>query len=150
MKEIGQVIKIDKNIATVRVNRHSACGECHACSLGMENRQFIDLEVVNSINAKEKDMVELDARTNNILLAAFIMYGFPLLTMLFGLCISFYIVAPNNTLVATIVSFVCMFISFVIIRLNENRIKSSAKFLPSIVKKVSEYENKDILLDDQN
>ena len=70
--------------------------------------------------------------------------------MLFGLCISFYIVAPNNTLVATIVSFVCMFISFVIIRLNENRIKSSAKFLPSIVKKVSEYENKDILLDDQN
>ena len=58
MKEIGQVIKIDKNIATVRVNRHSACGECHACSLGMENRQFIDLEVVNSINAKEKDMVD--------------------------------------------------------------------------------------------
>ena len=38
MKEIGQVIKINKNIATVRVNRHSACGECHACSLGMENR----------------------------------------------------------------------------------------------------------------
>jgi positive regulator of sigma E, rseC/mucC len=138
MKELGEVIKINKNIATVRVNRHGACGDCHACSLGLENRQFIELEVINTVNAKEKDLVELDVESTDILLGAFIMYGFPLITMLIGLCLSYMVFAKDNTLIATITAFGCMAVSFLIIRLNEDKIKSSTKFLPSISRKISD------------
>lgn len=137
MKEVGEVIKIDKNIATVRVNRHAACGDCHACALGMENRQFIDLEVLNTVDAKISDIVELDSETNDVLLAAFIMYGFPLVTMLVGLCLSYYVFAKENTAVAAITAFVCMAVSFIIIRMNESKLKASAKFLPTITSKVN-------------
>jgi positive regulator of sigma E, rseC/mucC len=138
MKELGEVIKINKNIATVRVNRHGACGDCHACSLGLENRQFIELEVINTVNAKEKDLVELDVESTDILLGAFIIDGFLPITMLIGLCLSYMVFAKDNTLIATITAFGCMAVSFLIIRLNEDKIKSSTKFLPSISRKISD------------
>lgn len=137
MKEFGEVIKINKNIATVRVNRHAACGDCHSCSLGMEVRKYIDLEVNNSIGAKENEIVELDVESINILLGAFIMYGFPLITMLVGLCLSYFVFAKENTPVATIVAFVCMLVSFIIIKMNDEKMKSSNKFLPSISRIIS-------------
>jgi positive regulator of sigma E, rseC/mucC len=66
------------------------------------------------------------------------MYGFPLIMMLIGLCLSYMVFAKDNTLIATITAFVCMAVSFLIIRLNEDKIKSSTKFLPSISRKVSD------------
>lgn len=138
MKELGQVISLDGKNAIVRVNRSSACGTCNACGMGCDDKKFIDLTVLNTVNAVEKDIVELDMETPNLLLGAFIMYGIPLITMLSAIMLSYYVIAKQNTLISCISGFVAVIITFAIIRLNEDKIKKSSKFLPSISKKLSE------------
>ena len=117
MKELGEVIRIEGKNAIVRVNRSSACGTCTACSMGMENKKFIEL-------------------TPNILLAAFIMYGIPLISMLFGVMLGYYVLFKENVLASVISAFVFLIISFVAIRLNEEKIKASSKFFPTISRKI--------------
>ncbi|WP_242822239.1 SoxR reducing system RseC family protein [Peptoanaerobacter stomatis] len=136
MKELGEVIRIEGKNAIVRVNRSNACGTCTACSMGMENKKFIELTVSNTVNASEKDIVELDMETPNILLAAFIMYGIPLISMLFGVMLGYYVLFKENVLASVISAFVFLIISFVAIRLNEEKIKASSKFFPTISRKI--------------
>lgn len=137
MKELGQVIKIDGEKAIVRVNRSEACGSCNACSMGSSKKKFIDLRVENTVGAVEKDIVELDVETPNVLLGAFIMYGIPLISMLVGVLLSYYVIYKNNELMSCLMGFVFVVITFVIIRLNESKISKSSKFLPTISRKVS-------------
>ena len=141
MRELGEVIKLDGNNALVRVIRSSACGKCNACGMGADGKKFIDLTVLNTVDANLHDIVELNMDSPNILLAAFIVYGIPLIAMLTGIVSGYYILFKENVLYSTILAFVMLGLSFVMIRLNEDKIKSSNKFLPTMSRKISDDYN---------
>lgn len=139
MQEIGEVIEIkDDNQVLVRVQRQESCKGCKACSLGREDSKFIDLIVDNTLKAKVGDDIYLNMDTPDVLKAAAIAYVFPLVMMLTFTLVSYYVIFPENQLISSILGIVGAAISFLIIRLNENKIKSNGKFLPKMISIVRE------------
>ena len=40
MRESGTVVKTDSKLATVRIERHSACGKCGICGMSDKNKHI--------------------------------------------------------------------------------------------------------------
>ncbi|WIF94382.1 SoxR reducing system RseC family protein [Caminicella sporogenes] len=140
MKRTGKVIEIKGNRAKVTLQKHSACGNCGACHIGDENMN-IDIDAINEINAKVGDFVEIDLETPNVLMAAFIAYGIPFFTLIFGIFGSFKIFEilniSNKEMYSFIVGFILLVISYLCIKLNETRFKDSKKYYSKITKILS-------------
>lgn len=134
MREIGEVIKINEyNQALLRVTRTPSCNGCKACSMGRDDRKYIDIFVDNTLNAKIGDSIQIDMDTPDVLRAAFIAYGFPLIVMIASILLSYYLIFPQNQKIAGIVGIAAMLLSFLTIRLNEDKIRNSKKFLPKMI-----------------
>lgn len=83
MGEKGQVIEIKDEIAVVKINRTEACAKCRACVNGMNKNEML-IEAKNRCYADVGDWVEIDLQSQDFLKAVGIMYGIPLITLLFG------------------------------------------------------------------
>lgn len=78
MTELGKIVKVSGKLATVRIGRHSACGECGKCGMGKKN-MHVDFQVVNTLNVNIDDTVEIDIKETNTLKLSFFGYILPLL-----------------------------------------------------------------------
>ena len=78
MQGKGIVINANGENATVRIRKSSACGhdcgECRVC-----NNPEIEVEVVNSADAKAGDTVLIGADTVGVLWSAFLLYILPII-----------------------------------------------------------------------
>ena len=78
MQGKGIVINANGETATVRIRKSSACGhdcgECRVC-----NNPEIEVEVVNSADAKAGDTVLIGADTVGVLWSAFLLYILPII-----------------------------------------------------------------------
>ncbi len=136
MREVGIVVDVEDNNAYVKIDRKTACENCKACGLGTSDEKSIVVQAINNIEAKKGDIVELDLESPDVLLAAFIAYGIPLVSLILGILLSYGImklVGHNSEVLMLVAGIVFMLISFVIIRLNEPKIKSSKKFSSTVV-----------------
>lgn len=136
MREEGLVVNIEANNAYVKIDRKSACGNCKGCGLGTTDEKSIVVQAINVARAKEGDIVELDLESPDVLLAAFIIYGIPLISLILGIFISYGIMKIINyeSEVAMLsIGLLFMFLSFIIIKFNEPKIKSSKKFSSTVV-----------------
>lgn len=135
MKETGLVVALNDKNAQVKIERKSACGSCKGCRMGSSEEMSITIEVSNEIGANIGDIVEVDMETINILLAAFIMYGIPLIALLTGVFVS-YLVSQiwvhGSDAVHMLIGILFMVSAFLIIKKNENKIKQSTKFKPMV------------------
>ena len=90
MKEVGLVTALKGEFASVRIGRHSACGQCGKCGMS-ENQKHVDFFVQNSLDAKVGDSVVLDIKDINTTKLALVAHAIPLaFAMLFfviGLCL---------------------------------------------------------------
>lgn len=135
MKETGLVVGVHENNATVKIERRSACGSCKGCRLGTSDETFMNIEVSNEVGAMVGDIVEVDMETTNVLLAAFIMYGIPLIALLTGIFVSYglsRLVGYTSDAIHMLFGILTMIIAFFLIRRNEKNIKASAKFKPTV------------------
>ncbi len=82
LEEIGQVIKVEGNQATVAMDRHSACAHCGICIAGCNEKMEIIAE--NSIGSKVNDLVKVAVSGPVILKSAFIVYIIPLFGLVLG------------------------------------------------------------------
>jgi len=137
MKRLGKVVSVEKNKAKVILRKHSACGDCGACHLGEENMEM-QIDAINTINAKEGDIVEIDMETQNVLTAAFLAYGIPLIALLFGILTSskiFNIIKfsyGNKEIYSLIFGILLMGLSYLFINLNEKKIKNNGRYISKI------------------
>ena len=114
MRESGTVVKTDSKLATVRIERHSACGKCGMCGMSDKNKH-IDFNIVNSLQAKVGDKVEIEVHDVNSFKIVAIVYVIPLAIALLGFLVTFLCKLPDW---AMIIGFVVgLVIGFVIVAL---------------------------------
>lgn len=147
--QVARVISLSENKATVKVQRHTSCEKCGACNLGMVSSTEKTVEVENTLNAREGDLVMLGIKSGAILSASFILYIIPLLTFFGGL------VAGNRwgeefgispDIFSVILGTTFLILTFIIIYIYDKRIRNTTnKFRPYITRIVSEDEAKELI-----
>ncbi|HYE80785.1 MAG TPA: SoxR reducing system RseC family protein [Clostridia bacterium] len=138
MKEIGKVIKVEEDQATIMIRRGTACGECGACQVGREKLEMM-MTADNSVGAQVGDEVEIDLENMNFMTAMLIAYGFPLIALIAGIFGGYYgmlALGLNDSTaqaLGAILGLVALAASYAVIRYKEESIKKLRKFKPVIV-----------------
>ncbi len=137
MKQSGVVISINGDRAKVVLQRHSSCAGCNACKIGDEATK-IEVEAINSINAKIGDYVEVNMDHQNVLAAAFIAYALPLIALIVGVVIGgilFETVGLDqySEIGAALLGLGLTSATYFGIKLKEKSIRENKTFVPIIV-----------------
>ncbi len=137
MNRTGIVIERLKDKAVVELLKHTACGDCGACHLGDENKH-ITITCDNKLGANIGEKVEVELSFSEVLSAAFIMYTIPLFALLVGVFGGYfgysYFVSPQGSeVMATLVGFVLMAISYLLINKQDQNFSKDSKYLSKIV-----------------
>lgn len=134
MAEVGLVKEVKGDYVVVGLVRNEACGHCKACSVGLQETEMI-LEADNQCHAEVGDLVEIYLKEENFLKAVFIMYSIPLIGLLLGIGLGYLLFNHELLIIAT--GLLLMSLTFVLIRLNEERFKTD-KFRPIAIRNTSD------------
>lgn len=104
MGEKGLVVNTKDHLAVIRMTRTEACGQCHACLAGMKKEEMI-IEADNECNAKVGDWVIMELRNNSFIKAVMIMYGIPMLALMIGIVLGYYVLYPYLPMDREVLSF---------------------------------------------
>ena len=142
MNQQGYIIEIvDDKTAKLKMQRHSACASCGKCqTLSSESKEIL-VEVDNSIGAKPGDHVEVNMENMNVLKATALAYVVPLIFLLVGTIVSYFmldmIISSQGIiveLISGIIGIMLMLLSYVILKKNDSKFRDSRKFIPVITK----------------
>ena len=142
MNQQGYIIEIvDNKTAKLKMQRHSACASCGKCqTLSSESKEIL-VEVDNSIGAKPGDHVEVNMENMNVLKATALAYAVPLIFLLVGTIVSYFmldmIISTQGIiveLISGIIGIILMLLSYVILKKNDSKFRDSRKFIPVITK----------------
>lgn len=137
MRQCGQVTALEGDYAKVIMKRHSSCGSCNACKMGQENSEM-EIRVKNNVNAQVGQWVAVDMEETDLLSAALLAYGIPLIALLGSMILgSLLLNALNFTsayreLVLALFSFGITAGAFLLLRSKEGKFSSSKRFIPMI------------------
>lgn len=137
MKQTGLVVEVVEDKAKIKMQRHTACGDCGACQAS-ESQLKLTIEAENNIGAKPGDFVEVDMETLDFLSATIIVYLFPLLALMVGILGGFYgVMALGFSFnaaqgIAAVLGILAAALAYLGIRYNENRFKGMKKYKPVI------------------
>ena len=136
--EEGIVIKTGTNTAWVKTTRSSACKSCSArkgcTSSGATN---MEVEALNSANARVGDRIVLQMETGSLLKASFLLYIFPILCMLVG-AVAAEAVADalgfSSSAMTPVIALVCFVGAFLFVKVKGNRMAEQDSYRPVIVR----------------
>lgn len=137
MKQTGLVLEVVEDKARIRMQRHTACGDCGACQVS-ESQLKLTLEAENNVGAKAGDFVEVDMETLDFLSATVIVYLFPLIAMMVGIIGGFYgVMALGFSFnaaqgIAAVLGILAAAMTYLAIRYNENKFAKMKKYKPVI------------------
>lgn len=138
--EEGVVFKIGTaGKAWVRTTRSSACESCSsrdACQ-GEGSGQEMEVEAINTADARVGDHIVLNIKTTSLLKATFLLYVFPILAMLAGAIIGQRIAegrGSDPSAMAALFAFGFFGLSFVVIRITGRRLAKDNSYKPEIIK----------------
>ena len=83
MNEKGRVVAIDGSFVTVEIERTSACAKCKSCRFFSGDDRF-KIRAKNVSNAGLGDLVHIELPSRSFIIAALVLYGFPLLGLVTG------------------------------------------------------------------
>lgn len=149
MNREGIVInEAGKNVVEVSILKHTACGDCGACSYGKENLNATVM-ADNKIGAKPGDKVELDLQDQNVLSAAFIAYVIPLITLVASISILNKVlgmfIASNVELIAALIGIALTAVVYVVIKSYDQKFADSKRFFPKVTRVIQHSVVKEIL-----
>ncbi|WP_296561381.1 SoxR reducing system RseC family protein [uncultured Acetobacterium sp.] len=144
MKEIGTVRTLRGNNAEVEIKRNSACGDCGACHVSKDQSVMLTT-AKNPVNAKSGETVEVEMQFANVFVAAFIMYGIPLIAFILGSSVAYYLVGSLNlrwdqVLTSFFTGISLTVIAYLLIRQVDRQGRFSSKYQPVIVAIVEKKE----------
>ena len=140
MNQQGYIIEIvDEKTARLKMQRHSACASCGKCqTLSSETKEIL-VEVDNTIGAKIGDHVEVNMDNMNVLKATALAYIVPLVFLMLGTIGSYFVLDKlievqgiGVEIISGLIGIAMMLISYVILRINDNKFRESRKFIPII------------------
>lgn len=136
MEEEGKVIKIEGNLAQVEIERKSTCGTCRACTLGTGNTMITEAE--NPLGAKMSQRVRVEISSPAILKGAFLIYIFPLLSLILGMALGITITTrlgfkESSQTVGLVLGLVFLVLSFVLIWRHNKKVKDKSVYRSKIV-----------------
>jgi len=138
MEEEGLVLEIEGRAAKVQIEPKAACGFCHACSMGLDNKMIIEAE--NEIGAKVGERVKIEVAAPHYLIAVLVVFIFPLMGLVIGCII-------GQKIFGTELASICfgmagLILSFgIIYGLNcwiDKRPKRKSKLNPKIIKVIAQ------------
>lgn len=138
MKEIGKVIKVEEDQATIIIKRGTACGECGNCQVGREKLEMV-MSADNNVGARVGDEVEIDLENMNFMTAMLIAYGFPLAALIAGIFGGYYgmlalgLSDGMSQGLGAVIGLLALAASYAVIKFKEESIKRMRKFKPVIV-----------------
>lgn len=136
MKQNGIIISINKDRAKVMLQRQTSCGDCKACKLGRDD-VHIEIDAINSVNAKIGDHVEIDMEHQSFLTAAFIVYALPLFALIGGILTGNAVLSKAGMIEykdigSGLFGLLLTAITFFVIKFKEKSFSSNKKFVPTI------------------
>ncbi len=137
MLESGTIVEVKQETATILFKRSSACAKCGACGL-TSNQTDMYLNIRNNLNAGVGDIVEVQTNTKSVLTASFIAYVIPLIFLIIGVGLGYYIdvtfkLIGNPDALGAILGIVLVACSYLGIRYYEPKFKQNKTFLPKMV-----------------
>ena len=137
--EEGIVIKIDSETAWVKTTKTSACkacaarSSCHSLGGGKE----MEVEVINRAGAKVGQKVVLSFDTSPLLKATFLLYVFPIITMLVGALIGQKMAISLNfdtSMLSAIMGFSFFGLTLLFVRSKGNKLAKKDEYQPKIIR----------------
>lgn len=144
MNQQGFIIDIvDNRTAKMIMQRHSACASCGKCSKLSSECQDLVVEVDNSIGAKKGDHVEVSMESVRVLKATLLAYLVPLIFLLVGTILTYYILdlikfSGPTEVVSGVVGLICTCISYLLLRKNDDKFKQSRQYIPKVTRIIEE------------
>lgn len=129
MKQVGKIISIDGEYATLLVAKTSMCGEnCASCKGGCKptSQKVVARLDAKCASAQVGDMAVLEMDDKKVLLGAAVVYLLPLLAMLAA-----YIIADgiaHDELISIISALAASFFVFFSAKLLDNVLKNNKKY----------------------
>ena len=136
--EHGIVIKTGPHTAWVKTTRSAACKSCSArkgctSSGGSE----MEVEAINSANARVGDRIVLQMETGSLLKASFLLYIFPILCLLIG-AVGAEAVAHtlgfSSSAMSPVAGLACFVGAFLFVKYKGNRMAKQDHYRPVIVR----------------
>lgn len=124
--EVGTIVSINDNKATISLERKSACADCHACEMGSDTKTMT-MVAINECEGKVGDNVMIELVVDRLMFATFVLYGIPLVTMLFGFFLGYMI--SSNEIISFSIGIIILFITYFVIRRFESFF-SNDKYIP--------------------
>lgn len=144
MNQQGFIIDIvDSRTAKMIMQRHSACASCGKCSKLSSECQDLVVEVDNSIGAKKGDHVEVSMESVRVLKATLLAYLVPLVFLLVGTILTYYILelikfSGPTEVISGVAGLICTFISYLLLRKNDDKFKQSRQYIPKVTRIIEE------------
>ncbi|MGL5311918.1 MAG: SoxR reducing system RseC family protein [Peptostreptococcaceae bacterium] len=146
MEQQGYIVGIvDDKTAKMKMQRHSACASCGKCATTSEKKDIL-VEVDNSVGAKVGDRVVVNMESVNVLKAAAIVYLLPLVGLLVGTIVTYYILQSlgnisNIETLSGVVGLALMLVSFFALKKKDSKFRDSREYIPIVTKIIVPQEN---------
>ena len=131
MEETGTVIGVNKNSATVRVDKKSECESCGMCAFP-KNAGYIDFNADNTVGASTGDNVIIERSENGKLYGALLVFAVPLLLIAVAALLTFTVIGKE--IFVLILSLVFIAAWFIALSFIDKRLKTSKNFSARILK----------------
>ena len=132
--EEGIVSGVEDGVASVILNESAACSSCAVktvCKPGEDDLKILTAR--DPFGVKPGDHVRISVKGKNVLAAAFLLYGIPLILFLAGIFIGMPLFRDQKELYGTIMGFVFIAVYLLFLKLLANRKKNKNKMMPEIV-----------------
>lgn len=144
MNQKGFIIEIvDNKTAKMVMQRHSACASCGKCAKLSSETQDLVVEVDNQVGAKVGDHVEVSMESVNVLKATMLAYLFPLVGLLLGTTITYYVLTAIKysgqiELISGVVGLLCTALIYLYLRMNDKKFRDSRQYIPVVVRVIAD------------
>jgi sigma-E factor negative regulatory protein RseC len=141
IEEEGIVSEVEGSIARVAIVKKSACEQCAASGVCHPDDEDL-MEASNPLGAKKGQKVKVVVAPQLYLKASIILYGIPMAVFIAGAIVAKklaiqYGMTENSDLWAFIAGSVCLFVSFLFIRVYNKKVEKTQKYKPVIVEILS-------------
>ncbi len=131
MKELGIVTAVEKNRATVKVEKKDECSKCGMC-LFPKGADAIEFNAKNDLDAKVGDTVLIETEKDGKLIGALLVFLVPLILIGISALIGYLVIKSEIWIL--FLSLILIVIWFVALSLIDKKIGKTVSFLPKIIK----------------